>query len=95
MIHWEVVLWTCITLAVMMALIGVVLVSMSSRGLKQKKQSLANLHEKLQAGSHVMFSGGIYGKVTGIEGDIVHVEVAEGTVIRISRYAIQALDDPN
>ncbi len=40
-----------------------------------------------------MFAGGIYGKVVGLEGETVNVEVAKSTVLKISRYAIQALVD--
>ena len=47
----------------------------------------------LSVGSRIMFAGGIYGKVVGFENDeTVNVEIAKGTVITISRYAIQSIE---
>ena len=51
------------------------------------------VHTELKIGSQVMFAGGIYGKVVGIEDETVNVEVAKGTVIKISRFAIQSLEN--
>lgn len=50
-------------------------------------------YTELKIGSQVMFGGGIYGKVVGIEDETVNVEVAKGTVIQISRFAIQSLEN--
>ncbi len=92
-INWEVIGWTCITLAFIMGVIALVLAFISARNVKKRRGELKEVHTELKIGSQVMFAGGIYGKVVGIEDETVNVEVAKGTVIKISRYAIQSLVD--
>lgn len=92
-INWEVVGWTCITLAVIMGIIGLILSIISAKNMRKRREDLGTIHTELKIGSKIMFAGGIYGKVVGIEEETVNVEVAKGTVIQISRYAIQALAD--
>ena len=92
-INWEVVLWTCITLAVILGIIGLILVFISAKNVRTRRKELGEVQTELRVGSQVMISGGIYGKITGIEEETVNVEVAKGTVIRVSRYAIQSILD--
>ncbi len=92
-INWEVVSWTCITLAVIMGIVALILSFISAKNMRKRREALGEVHTELKIGSKIMFAGGIYGKVVGIEEETVNVEVAKGTVIQISRYAIQALAD--
>ncbi|MCI8334590.1 MAG: preprotein translocase subunit YajC [Lachnospiraceae bacterium] len=92
-INWEVVVWTCVTLAVVMGVIGLILAFISAKNVRKRREVLGEVHTELKIGSQVMFAGGIYGKVVGLEGETVNVEVAKSTVLKISRYAIQALVD--
>ena len=92
-INWEVIGWTCITLAVIMGIIGLILVLISAKNVRKRRETLGEVHTELKIGSKVMFAGGIYGRVVGIEEETVNVEVAKSTVIQISRFAIQALVD--
>ncbi|MCI9377693.1 MAG: preprotein translocase subunit YajC [Eubacterium sp.] len=92
-INWEVVGWTCITLAVLFGIIGTIVAIISARNVRKRREALGEVHTELKIGSQVMFAGGIYGKVVGIEEETVNVEVAKSTVIKISRYAIQAFVD--
>lgn len=92
-INWEVVIWTCVTLAVIMGVIALILAIVSARNLRKKREDLGEVHTTLSVGSRIMFAGGIYGKVVSFENDeTVNVEVAKGTVITISRYAIQSIE---
>lgn len=91
--NWEVIGWTCITLAVIMGVIALVLAVISARNVRKHRTELTEVHTELKIGSQVMFGGGIYGKVVGIEDETVNVEVAKGTVIKISRFAIQSLEN--
>ena len=92
-INWEVVVWTCVTLAVVMGVIVLILAFISAKNVRKRREVLGEVHTELKIGSQVMFAGGIYGKVVGLEGETVNVEVAKSTVLKISRYAIQALVD--
>ena len=92
-INWEGVIWTCVTLAVIMGVIALILAIVSARNLRKKREDLGEVHTTLSVGSRIMFAGGIYGKVVGFENDeTVNVEIAKGTVITISRYAIQSIE---
>lgn len=90
-INWEVILWTCVTLVVIAGFIGVILSVISAKNVKNRRESLSKVHTELRIGSQIIFCGGIYGRVVGIETDTVNVEVAKNTVMKISRYAIQSL----
>ncbi len=93
-INWEVVLWTCITIAVLMGVIGLILTIISAVNMKKRRQQIGDLHTTLGVGSKVMFAGGIYGKVVRINGDeeVIGVEIAPKTIIDISRFSIQAIE---
>ena len=91
-INWEVVLWTCITIAVLMGIIAMILTIISSVNMKKRRQEVGDLHTTLAVGSKVMFAGGIYGKVVRLgEEEIIGVEIAPKTIIEISRFSIQGL----
>lgn len=90
-INWEVILWTCVTLVVIAGVIGIILAFISAKNVRQQREKLGKVHTELKIGSQIMFAGGIYGRVVGIEADTVNVEVAKGAVIKVSRYAIQSL----
>ena len=92
MINCEVVLWTCITLAVIMGVIAMILTVISAMNMKKRRKQIGDLHTTLAVGSKVMFAGGIYGKVVRLgQEEIIDVEVAPKTIIQISRFAIQGI----
>ena len=89
-INWEVIIWTCITLAVLMSIIGLILYAISAKNVRSKRKELGEVHTELKVGSRIMFAGGVYGKVVSIDDeDTLRVEVAPKVVITISRYAVQ------
>ena len=94
MINWEVILWTCITLAVLMGIFGLILTAISAVNMKKRRQQMADMHTTLAVGSKVMFAGGIYGKVVRMNGDdeVIGVEVAPKVIIDISRFAVQGIE---
>ena len=94
MINWEVILWTCITIAVLMGIIATVLSFISAKNMRKRREQMADIHTTLAIGSKVMFAGGIYGKVVRINGEeeVIGVEIAPKTIIDISRYSIQAIE---
>ena len=76
-INWEVIIWTCITLAVLMSVIGLILYAISAKNVRSKRKELGEVHTELKVGSRIMFAGGVYGKVVGIDDeDTLRVEVA-------------------
>lgn len=93
MINWEVILWTCITIAVLMGIIGMILTIISAVNMRKRRKQIGDLHTTLAVGSKVMFAGGILGKVVRMgEDEFIGVEIAPKTVIEVSRFAIQAIE---
>ena len=91
MINWEVILWTCITLAVLMGIFALILTTISAVNMKKRREQMSDIHTTLNVGSKVMFAGGIYGKVVRMNGDdeVIGVEVAPKVIIDISRFAVR------
>ena len=48
------------------------------------------MQEQLRVGEEILTAGGIHGTVKAIEGDVVHVEIAPGTLVRVERRAVAA-----
>ena len=94
MINWEVILWTCITLAVLMGFIAMILTVISAVNMKKRRKQIGDIHTTLSIGSKVMFAGGIYGKVVRMSDDeVIGVEIAPKTIIDISRFAVQSIEN--
>ncbi|MCI7125425.1 MAG: preprotein translocase subunit YajC [Agathobaculum sp.] len=89
--NWEVILWTCITVAVLIGLGTLVISIISARNMRKSRDRMAQLQGEIKVGARVLFGGGIYGTITGIQDDIIRVEVSKGVVLEISRYSIQTV----
>ena len=91
--RWDIIFWTCATLFVIVVVVALGLAVVSAMNVRKRREELEEVHTELAVGCKVLCCGGIYGRVVGIdnEEETVNVEVAKGTVITISRYAIQTL----
>lgn len=89
MINWEVVVWTCITVAVLLGIVALIIIFISTKNLKKRTSELKDVHVELKSGMKVMFCGGIYGKVVSVGKETVEIEIAKNTIISVSRYSIQ------
>ncbi len=87
--NWDVILWTCVTVGVLIGLCGIVLGIISSRNMKKNREAMQELQNNIKVGAKIMFAGGIYGKIVKIKNDVIDVEVSKSSVISISRYSIQ------
>ena len=63
-INWEVIIWTCITLAVLMSIIGLILYAISAKNVRSKRKELGEVHTELKeeggrrpSGGYSLFSG--------------------------------------
>ena len=84
-----VIIWTCVTVAVLIGLCALVLLFISSRNMKKSREAMRELQGAIKVGARILFAGGIYGKIVRIKNDVIDVEVTKNTVIQISRYSIQ------
>ena len=91
MINWEVILWTCITVGVLVGIAALILIFISAKNIKKRTSELKDVHLELKSGMKVMFCGGIYGKIVSAGKETVEIEIAKNTVITVSRYAIQSI----
>ena len=93
MINWEVILWTCITLGMLMGVIGLILSFISARNMKKRRNEIGTLHTSLAIGKRVLFAGGFYGKVVRMNDtdEVIGVEIAPKTIVEISRFAVQEI----
>lgn len=72
-------------------LMWLLLIRPQQRRMRQHQAVVASL----EVGDEVVTAGGVYGMVTSIDDEIVGVEVAPGTVLRVLRSAItQRLSPP-
>ena len=61
---------------------------------RRRQQALATTQASLGLGSEVMLGSGIFGRVASLDDETVQLEVAPGTVVKVSRQAIvKVLDD--
>ena len=50
MINWEVIIWTCITIGVLLGIAALILTFISARNIKKKTSELKTLHSDLKPG---------------------------------------------
>ena len=58
------------------------------RPASKRQKALSRMQGALEIGDDVMLSSGIYGTLATLEGDDVHVVVADGVTIKVARGAI-------
>ncbi|PKN02032.1 MAG: preprotein translocase subunit YajC [Elusimicrobia bacterium HGW-Elusimicrobia-1] len=62
------------------------------------QQKKAKEHQKLlnalKRGDKVLLTGGIYGSVSNVKGDIVEVKIAEGVTVEAAKSAVSAVIVP-
>jgi preprotein translocase subunit YajC len=49
------------------------------------------MQDALATGDEILTAGGIYGTVGGIEDEVVQVEIAPGTIVRLDRRAVATI----
>jgi preprotein translocase subunit YajC len=70
-------------------LIPVAMYFLLIRPQRRRQKEQASQQASLQVGDEVMTTAGVYGFITGFEGDVVWLEIDENVQIRIARQAIQ------
>lgn len=77
-------------LILMFAIFYFLLIRPQQKKAKLHKEMLANL----QKGDRVLTGGGLYGRITGLDGDELTVELAEGFSVKVDRGYIAGLANP-
>ena len=58
---------------------------------RRRQLEQARMQDHIEAGDDVLTAGGIHGTVREIDDEIVHVEIAPGTIVRLDRRAVAAV----
>ena len=55
---------------------------------RRRQVEQARMQDALASGDEILTAGGIYGTVRAMEDEVVQVEIAPGTIIRLDRRAV-------
>lgn len=77
-------------LILMFAIFYFLLIRPQQKKAKQHKQMLA----ELKRGDRILTGGGLYGRITSLDGDEITVELAEGFTVNVDRGYIASLANP-
>ncbi len=81
------------TLLILILAMGVIWVAFI-RPQKRRQQAQREMLNKIEPGAEVLTAAGIYGTVTEADGDEIHVQIADGVVVKVARRAIGAVIPP-
>ena len=73
-----------LVIVALFVLFWLLLIRPQRRRQRDQEEMIANL----RVGDEIVTAGGLYGDITAIEGDEVHVEIAEGVEVRVARRAV-------
>jgi preprotein translocase subunit YajC len=76
-----------ILLALLLVLFWFVLVRPQRSRAREQQQ----LIQELEPGDEIVSTGGLYGTITEIEGEVLHVEIADGLRVRMARGAVAGI----
>jgi preprotein translocase subunit YajC len=76
------------------ALIGVGMYFLLIRPQRRRMREQQSLLSSLGENDEIITTGGIYGFITAIDGDVLWVDIADGVEIRIHRSAVARKIDP-
>jgi preprotein translocase subunit YajC len=74
-------------LAILLAAFWFILVR-PQRSRAREQQQL--IHD-LEPGDEIVSAGGLYGTITQIDGEVLHVEIAPGLIVRMARNAVAGI----
>jgi preprotein translocase subunit YajC len=73
-----------IVLVALFALMWLLLI----RPQRRRQAEQAQLQDVLEPGDEILTAGGIHGIVRGVDDEIVQLEIAPGTIVRLDRRAV-------
>ena len=71
------------------AIMGVAMYFLLIRPQKRRQRQAAELQQSIEVGDEIMTTSGVYGFITGFDGDIVWLEIDDNVQIRVARGAVQ------
>lgn len=83
------ILPTIIMFGVIFLIFWVILIRPQRKEMERHQSFL----EALKVGDEVVTAGGLFGKVTAVDGPVIQLEIARGTKIKVERQRIQKTQD--
>jgi preprotein translocase subunit YajC len=81
------------TLLILVLAMGVIWIAFI-RPQKRRQQQQRQMLDAVEPGAEVLTAAGIYGTVIEADGDEIHLQIAEGVVVKVARRAIGAVIPP-
>jgi preprotein translocase subunit YajC len=78
-------------LVLMFGIFYFLLIRPQQKKAKQHKEMLA----ALKVGDKVLTGGGIYGRISGIDQDVLSIEISDGVNIKVNRGYVSGMADQN
>jgi preprotein translocase subunit YajC len=60
---------------------------------RRRGEAQLAMQDRLRIGDEIITAGGLHATVQSIEGDVLEIEIASGTVARLDRRAVAAVAD--
>lgn len=81
-------LWSNLLLmAVLFAIFWFVLI----RPMRQRQKQHEEMVGKLERGDKVVTNGGLYGEIAALDGETIHLKIADGVRVKVAKSAIAGL----
>jgi preprotein translocase subunit YajC len=61
---------------------------------RRRSQQQLVMQDALRKGEEIITAGGLHGTVVSIEDDVLEIEIAKGTIVRLDRRAVAAVASP-
>ncbi len=76
-----------IILALLFAVLWFTLIRPQRARAREQQELIASL----EPGDEIVTAGGLYGVITAVDGEVLHVEIADGLVVRTARNAVAGI----
>jgi preprotein translocase subunit YajC len=67
---------------------------MMIRPQRARAREQQELITSLEPGDEIVTAGGLYGVITEVDGEVLHIEIADGLVVRTARNAVAGIVEP-
>ena len=74
-----------------MAVVMLIFYFLLIRPQKKRDQLLKSFHENLKRGDEVVTQSGLLGRIAGVEGNVVLLEIAQNVKVRVSKASVVGL----
>lgn len=60
--------------------------------MRKRQKALQKLIENLKRGDKVVTSGGLYGEVAAVEGQVLHLKISDNVKVRVARSSVSGFE---